>query len=122
MDTPESSLALGKLIGTVDGLVKAIDEQNKTAASSRIEFLKVFEGIRADNKEVVEALQEHVKEDLVYHGAMNEISLWKKDSEGKVDQLWDGQNRQRGFMVAVGLIAGAIGAALTYGIEWFKHG
>lgn len=122
-DNPESAvLALGKLIGTVDGLVKAIDEQNKTAASSRMEFLKVFEGIRSDNKEVVTALEDHVREDLIYHGAMNEFVNWKKEAEAKVDTLWDNQNKQRGFLVAVGIAAGFLGSFITGIWEWYKHG
>jgi hypothetical protein len=121
-DAPESSLvALGTLIGTVQGVVKAIDEQNKTAATNRVEFLKVFEGIRADNKEVVLALQSHVKEDQEVHGLVVDIKTWKEDAEPKVNQLWDGKNRLTGIIIGVGSLGGIFGAFLTLLIQYFKH-
>ena len=122
-DAPESSLvALGTLIGTVQGVVKAIDEQNKTAATNRVEFLKVFEGIRADNKEVVAALQAHVSDDLLVKGDVIEIKSWKEDAEPKVKELWDSKNKIAGIIIGVGSLGGLAGAGLTLLVEYFKHG
>jgi hypothetical protein len=121
-DAPESSLvALGTLIGTVQGVVKAIDEQNKTAAINRTEFLKVFEGIRADNKEVVSALQSHVKEDQVVHGDVADIKNWKAVAEPKVDTLWDSKNKIAGMVIGVGSLSGVAGATLTLLVQYLKH-
>lgn len=121
-DTPESTaLALGTLIGTVNGLVQTLKDQNSASAKNREEFLDIFKGIRQDNKDNNEALQKHIQEDLIYHGAMNEFSLWKKDAEPKVDDLWDRQNRQKGAIIASTSIGGLIGGAIVATIEWAKR-
>lgn len=131
---PESSaLALGRLIGTVEGLVRAIDEQNKTSAArkkeqdeatvkSREEFMQIFQGMREDSKANQEALAEHIKEDLVYHGAMQEFATWKKDVEPKVDTLWDSKNRAQGAIVASGTIGSILGGTIVAVVEYFKKG
>lgn len=121
-DTPESAaLALGKLIGTVDGLVRTLNEQNQTASRSREEFMKVFEGIRSDNKEQAEILQAHMKDDNLHYQAILELMTWKKDTEPKVDDLWDSKNRQKGVVVATTAIGGFLGGLLVWAIEFFKN-
>jgi hypothetical protein len=132
MDTPETAaLALGKLIGTVDSLVRTLDEQNKSsakyreeqniaAAKSRDEFMEVFKGIRSDSKEQAKLLQDHMKEDSDNHNSLVEVMTWKKDAEPKVDNLWDNQNRQNGVMVACGIMGSVVGGAIVASIEFFK--
>lgn len=120
-NTPESTaLALGTLIGTVNGLVQTLKDQNAASAKNREEFLEIFKGIRQDNKDNNDALQTHIKEDLIYHGAMNEFAIWKKDTESKVDNLWDNQNRQKGAVIASGTIGSVLGGAIVAAIEWLK--
>jgi hypothetical protein len=121
-DAPESSLvALGTLIGTVQGIVKTIEEQNKTAATNRVEFLDVLKGIRLDNKEVVGELRDHVKADLIIHGDVAEIKTWKEDAEPKVNTLWDSKNKVVGMMLGVGSLSGLIGAGITLFVEYIRH-
>ena len=131
-DTPETAaLALGKLIGTVEGLVRAIEEQNKTAAKtkeeqnqaamkSREEFMGIFKGIRDDNKDQAKLMQEHILEDNVHHGALLKLAAWQQDVGPKIDNLWDNQNRQKGAIVASGTIGSIIGGAIVAVIEFFK--
>lgn len=117
-DTPETAaLALGKLIGTVEGLVRSIDEQNKTSAIrkkeqddatalSRKEFMDIFEGIRDDSKETARI--------------MAELMNWKKDVEPKVETLWDNQNKGMGAAWATGIFGTFIGGAIVTAAEYFK--
>jgi hypothetical protein len=121
-DTPTNeSLALGTLIGTMNGLAETLKEQNRTAAENRKEFIAIFEGIRSDNKANNDALQSHIKEDLIYHAAMNEFVTWKLETKPKVDVLWDGKNQQKGALFATGSISGIIGGAIVAAIEYFRH-
>ena len=121
-DAPESSLvALGTLIGTVQGIVKATEEQNKTAATTRLEFLDVLKGIRADNKEVVTELRDHVKIDAAVHVDVAEIKTWKADAEPKIETLWDSKNKVTGIVIGVGGIGSFVGAGVTLIVQYFKH-
>ncbi len=132
-DTPvtDQSLAIGTLIGTMNGVVKTLEEQNKTnaenqrrieatAAESRKEFMDVFKGMREDLKASNAIVQEHMKEDAAYHSAVVEITNWKKDAEPKVDTLWDGKNQQRGVLIATGTISSLIGGCVVAVIEYLK--
>src|ERR1700722_1424816 len=102
---PETvALALGELKGTVNGLVRTLEDQNKTAAVSREEFMEIFKGIRADSKEQAVLLQSHIKEDNLHHSALLELMTWKKDAELKVDSLWDFRQQNQGFLSATRLI------------------
>lgn len=137
-DTPETSaLALGKLIGTVGGLVDTIKDQNVTMDKNRgefiaaikdqndalnknrDEFMDVFKGIREDSKESSKILQEHVKEDSIHHAALIELLTWKKEIEPKVDTLWDNKNKQTGFILALTSMGALIGGGIMGFIDWF---
>src|SRR5579862_5765284 len=135
-DTPETAaMALGKLIATVDGLVKTLDEQNKTternrieqnaaAAKSREEFMDVFKGIRDDLKDQAKLIQEqakltqeHILEDNTHHSATLKLATWAEEVNPKIDALWDNQNKQKGAIVASGTIGSITGGAIVAIIE-----
>lgn len=118
-NTPaDQALALGKLIGTVGGLVDSIKDQNLTAERNRTEFMKIFEGIREDSKENNKILTEHLKDDQLHHAALLEVMMWKKNNEEKLENLWDTKNKQTGVMVALTTIGTIVGGGVVGLIEW----
>ena len=131
-DTPETSaLALGKLIGTVEGLVRAIDEQNKnsatrkkeqdeTAAKSRDEFMGIFKEIRDEMKSGNEVVQMHIKEDQPYHQLILEVESWRNAAAPKIDTMWDNTNKGKGAVWASGIFGTFIGGCIVTAVEYLK--
>lgn len=121
-DTPETAaLALGKLIGTVDGLARTLIEQNNVASKSRDEFMRVFEGIRSDSKEMGTKIDGHMKDDSIVHNVVLELANWKKDAAPKVDTLWDNKNTQKGAWWASTGIGTILGGFIVAIYEWAKR-
>lgn len=117
-DTPESTaLALGKLIGTVEGVMKTLEgqniasaksreEQNQTAIKTREEFMEIFKGIREDNKEQGKAVIE--------------LMNWRKTAEPDLNDLVNSQNRQKGAMAAMGFMGTLFGGSIMAIMEYLK--
>lgn len=119
--TPESTaLAIGKLMGTVESLVATLKQQNDTAAISRKEFMDMFQGIRDDNASQLKIMQEHFEEDRRHFQKTADLETWKVDAKPKIDALWDSQNTQKGWLLAVGTIGSMIGGGIVASIEYFK--
>jgi excinuclease UvrABC nuclease subunit len=115
-----SGLALGKLIGTVESLVKtvetqntafikAIDDQNKLTLKNRDDFMDIFKGIRDDNKDFAVKMETHVKDDGDVHSIVLELKKWKDTAAAKVDQLWDFHQQNKGFLTATRLLTASVG-------------
>lgn len=118
-DTPDSiALALGKLIGTVDGLSQTLKDQNTSAANNRNEFIKIFEGMRQDSKDAANVMASHIKEDNLHHQALLELMTWKKDAEPKVNDLYDNKNIAKGAVWASGLFGTFLGGAIVALLQW----
>jgi hypothetical protein len=119
-DAPESiALALGKLIGVVDGLTRTLNDQNVSAAASRAEFLKVFAEMRQDSKDAAASMEAHIKDDTLHHQALLELMTWKKDAEPKIDDLYDTKNKGKGAVAASGIFGTFIGGCIMAAIGWF---
>lgn len=121
------AMAIGELKGAVSGLVTMLKDQNDAAAKNRSEFMEIFKGIRADNKEQADMLAQHMKEDSVMYSTVVQLATWRKDaedrmdaSEKKIDTLWDTNNNQKGFIAAIGLIGSIIGGGIVASIEYVK--
>lgn len=114
------ALAVGNLTGTVAGLQRTLEEQNKSAAASRLEVMGIFNGIREDNKEQSEYLKKHIEEDAKVNMAVVELMTWKKDAAEKVDVLWDKSSRQTGAMGTMGIVGSVVGGAFVAIVEYLK--
>lgn len=122
----DQSLALevGKLTGTVNGLIDTLKsqnqvaaetrkEQNDTAEKSRAEFMEIFKGMREDIKSSNKLVQDHMQLDAPIHDTV-------RDMEPKVATLWDNQNKQKGIFLAVGTVGTILGGVIVAGMEWLK--
>jgi hypothetical protein len=121
-ESPNGSLqlAVGELKGAVTGLATMLADQNKTSSDFRKEMMDVFKGMRADYKEQAALLTQHIREDNEIKSIVAEHAAWKRDAEAKVEQMWDRNNSQRGFIAAIGLIGSMIGGGIVAGVEYFR--
>ena len=111
------AVAVGTLTGTVTAVMKALDDQNKSSAINRQEFLKALEDNHKDTKEALSLLSTHIKEDSVMNQAVVELMTWKGKAEGRVDILWDTKNKQSGAAGVMGIIGSIIGGLLVAGVD-----
>ena len=111
------AVAVGTLTGTVTAVMKALDDQNKSSAINRQEFLKALEDNHKDTKEALSLLSTHIKEDSVMNQAVVELMTWKGKAEGMVDILWDTKNKQSGAAGVMGIIGSIIGGLLVAGVD-----
>ena len=110
------AVAVGTLTGTVTAVMKTLDDQNKSSAINRQEFLKALEDNHKDTKEALSLLSMHIKEDSVMNQAVVELMTWKGKAEGRVDILWDTKNKQSGAAGVMGIIGSIIGGLLVAGV------
>ena len=119
-DTPESAtLALGTLIGTVNGLVKTLEKQNEAFAENRKEVMDIFKGMREDSKELGAKIDTHMRDDGLVHNIVLELKNWKDDAAPKVDNLWDTQNKGKGAAWASGVFGTFIGGIIVAAADIF---
>ena len=133
-NTPENSaIELGKLIQKVDGLGKALDDQNTNSEKRRIEqkldaekdrkeFMDIFKEIRDEIKTSNEIVQSHVKEDAPFHSMVMELVKWKTEVEPNINTMWDRMNKGIGATMASGIFGTLVGSVIVTAVEYFKKG
>ena len=133
-DAPESvALALGKLIGNVEGLTRTLTEQNITAAArkkeqdeaaikNRDEFMTVFKEIRDDIRITNSSMQSHIEDDNNKHQIIAELKNWKDEVAPQINTMWDNTNKGKGAAWASGIFGTFIGGIIVTAIEYFKKG
>lgn len=107
-------MAIGELKGIVSGVTQMLTQQNIAAAESKKEIMGYL-------KNTYDIMQEHIKEDAVINNAVVQLTKWQTDTDPKVSNLWDNQNKQKGWLLAMVGIGSIIGGGIVAAIEWFKR-
>jgi hypothetical protein len=119
------AMAVGELKGSFNTLAAMLQAQNESSSSyrkeqeartevSRTEFMRIFEGIRTDNKGTADLLAAHEK-------ALGNFADWKQTAEPRVNTLWDKSNNQNGIIATIGALGTIIGGGIVAVMEYFHR-
>lgn len=109
-----NSQTIGELIGTVSGLKMSFESMQRNQDKNRDEFMAVFKGIRDDNKELANFIQDHIKDDDAIKSIVTNLTDWKASIESQHTQLWDNKNIHGGMWGASKtIVTGGAGFAMA---------
>jgi phage shock protein A len=121
-DNPNSvGMAIGEMKGQLTGVMQMLTQQNITASDLRKEIAENKKEVMGYLKNTYDTLQAHVKEDAPVHNTVAQLVNWQQDTQPKVDTLWDNQNREKGWLLAMTGIGSIVGGGIVAAIEWFRR-
>jgi hypothetical protein len=113
-------MVLGEMKGQLSGVMQMLTQQNITASNLRTEISDNKKEVMAYLKTTYDTLQEHVKEDVTIHNTVTQLVNWQTDTAPKIDNLWDNQNKGKGWLLAIAGMGSIVGGTIVAVAEYFK--